>query len=191
MADDQVSRPAQNDGGVPRQEVSEHDEEVEVFEMRFGRELAGFTAAYVCDYEGKVPGLGKSIAYSGGQTGEATLYVYDKQQNNIPDGPESQEVYDEFQIAIRDVFYLAERNGHSLKLLEIYVTGSPAVGAQFLCAELQLLDERGEHLTCVYMTGAKGRYLKLRMTLPRVEQASLVARTLADDIATCIARYWT
>ena len=49
--------------------------------------MAGFSRGKVTDNEMAHPGYGVTVAYHGGERGEATVYVYNKGQQDIADGP--------------------------------------------------------------------------------------------------------
>jgi hypothetical protein len=69
---------------------------------------AGFTLGKVANNEKEHPGYGYAVTYNGGHQGEATVYVYNKGQQNIADGPLSSAVFAEFNQATRAVLSLRE-----------------------------------------------------------------------------------
>jgi hypothetical protein len=52
-----------------------------------------------------------------------------------------------------------------IELVDRYGTGSPERGKEFLCAEFNLRDNYGSRLTFLYLTGAAGKFVKIRVTL--------------------------
>jgi hypothetical protein len=143
---------------------------------------AGFTRGKTINYERGHPGLGHSVAYRGDQ-GEATIYIYTKGQSNIPDGPRSETVMLEFNEATSEVLSLAQSAGGRIELVERYGTGSPERGEEFLCAEFNLTDNYGSRRTFLYLTGATGNFVKIRVTLRTNEPTDPTARNFADAVA--------
>jgi hypothetical protein len=65
--------------------------------IRLGMHYSGFVRGKVTDNESKNPGLGVTVAYHGGDQGESTIFIYDKGLSQIPNGPTSQLVRQEFE----------------------------------------------------------------------------------------------
>jgi hypothetical protein len=86
---------------------------------------AGFTLGKVTNNEREYPGYGFTVAYNGRHQAEATLYVYNKGQANIGDGPLSSAVLSEFNQATREVLSLGGRADRKIELVARYGTGSP------------------------------------------------------------------
>jgi hypothetical protein len=144
---------------------------------------AGFSRGKVIDNEKAHPGYGYTVAYRGGSRGEATIYVYRKRQREIPDGPISKTVMAEFNQVTREILSLGQSAGRNIELVSRYGTGSPERGKEFLCAEFILSNETGSLRTFVYLTGAAGNFVKIRVTLRTNDAADPTARNLADAVA--------
>ena len=143
---------------------------------------AGFERGKITNNEPQNPDLGYSTAYHGRHLGEATIYVYDLGQEDIPDGPTSRTILDEFNRATNDVLALPI-NGRRVELIDRYGTGAPDRGKEFLCAEFVLEDEVGRRRSFLYLTGADRHFVKIRVTLRSNDPADPTAREFADAVA--------
>ena len=85
---------------------------------------------------------------------------------------------EEFNQAISEVLTL-----RAVELVDRYYTGTPESGREFLCAAFVLSDERGIRRTFLYLTGAVGNFLKIRVTLRINGETEPTARQLADAVA--------
>jgi hypothetical protein len=146
----------------------------------------GFTRGKIIDNELAQPGYGYTIAYHGGPQGEATIYIYDKGYDDIPDGPVSEVVLTEFDQATQEALSL-QPAGRSLELVDRYGTGSPERGREFLCAVFVVRDGLEPRRSYLYLTGANGNFVKIRITLHTNDAADPTARIFADSVAT---RLW-
>ena len=61
--------------------------------------------------------------------------------------------------------------------------GAPERGPEFLCAEFTILDGVGKRRTFLYLTAAKGQFVKLRVTLQTNDATDPTARNFADAFA--------
>src|SRR5260221_8860269 len=114
-------------------------EDIIVGGVKLARQCAVFVRGAVTNNERENPGLGFTVAYNGDDTGESTVYIYNKWLSEISDGPESGLVRQEFDQATRDVLALSGQiPGRKVELIDRYGTGSPERGLQFLCAEFVL-----------------------------------------------------
>ncbi len=147
---------------------------------------AGFSRGKVTDNEKRTPGYGYTVAYHG-DMGEATVFVYTRNQREIPDGPTSQVVLEEFNQATREILSLEQMTGRKIEFIDRYGTGSPERGREFLCAEFVLSDESGSRRTFLYVTGAANRFVKIRVTLRTNYATDPTARNFADAVA---SRLW-
>ena len=143
----------------------------------------GFGRGKLTDNERDNPGLGYTIAYHGGDKGEATVFVYTNGEHDIPDGPISAMVIAEFNRTTREIISFRQTGGTRMELVSRYGTGSPDRGEEFLCAEFILTDAQGARRTFVYVTGYAKHFLKIRVTLRTNEATDRTARTFADAVA--------
>jgi hypothetical protein len=116
------------------------------------------------------------------------VYVYNKGQRNIGDGPLSFAVFAEFNQATRAILSLRGSDGRKIELVSRYGTGSPERGKEFLCAEFILSDGFGSRRTFVYITGVGGNFVKIRVTLRTNDETDPTARNFADAVATGLRR---
>jgi hypothetical protein len=164
-------------------------EDLVVEGIRLGTHYAGFVRRKVTDNEGEHPGLGVAVTYHGDDRGESTIFIYDNGLSEIPDGPTSQLVRQEFDRATGDVLTLGEQLPNTrVDIVDRYGTGSPDRGPEFLCAEFILSDPRGPRRTFLYLTGAHGHFVKIRITLRTNDAADPTARDFADAIANQLFR---
>jgi len=148
---------------------------------------AGFSRGNVTDNEKENPGYGYTVAYHGGNRGEATVYVYNKNQRKIPDGPTSEVVKAEFDRATDEVLSLGALGGREIELVSRFWTVSAERGEEFLCADFVVSDSLGPRRTFVFMTGAGGNFVKIRVTLRTNDPTDPTARNFADAVA---SRLW-
>jgi hypothetical protein len=148
---------------------------------------SGFSRGEVTDYEKERPGYGYAVAYHGGDRGEATIYLYSKGQRDIPDDPTSETVLTEFNEATREILSFEQRLSKKIELVGRYGTGTPDRGKEFLCAEFILSDDSRSRRTFVYVTGAAGNFVKIRVTLRTNDPTDRTARHFADAVA---SRLW-
>lgn len=83
---------------------------------------AGFIRGKVIDNEKGNPGDGYTVAYHG-REGDATIYVYSKSQREIPNGPTSKVVVEEFNQATQETNALGQMTGSKIELVGRYGTG--------------------------------------------------------------------
>jgi len=163
-------------------------ESISVGSVALDTAYAGFSHGKVTDNEKAHPGYGYTVAYHGGDRGEATIYVYSKGQRDIPDGPSSETVMAEFNQATREILSFGQSAGRTIELVSRYGTGSPERGKEFLCAEFILSDDSGSRRTFVYLTGAAGNFVKIRVTLRTNDATDPTARNFADAVANRLSR---
>jgi hypothetical protein len=149
-------------------------------------EYGGFSRSKIINNEALHPGYGCTVSYNGWPEGEATIYIYDKRRDDIPDGPTSPTVLTEFDQATHEALLL-QSAGRSLELVDRYGTGSPERGKEFLCAVFVLRDDLGTRRSYLYLTGSNGSFVKIRITLRTNDTADPTARNFADAVAT---RLW-
>ena len=77
------------------------------------------------------PGYGVTVAYHGGERGEATVYVYNKGQQDIADGPSSETVRAEFDQATGEALQVGQLTGKKTELVS-QMAGSPERGKEFV-----------------------------------------------------------
>jgi len=148
---------------------------------------AGFARGKVTENEKTHPGYGYTVAYHS-DMGEATVYVYSKSQSEIPDGPTSPVVMEEFNQATQEILSLRQLTGEEIDLVDRYGTGSPERGREFLCAEFVLSAESGSRRTFLYVTGAANLFVKIRATLHTDDERDPTARNFADAVASQLWR---
>jgi len=109
-------------------------------------------------------------------------------QCDIPDGPISETVMAEFNQATREILSFGQSAGRTIELVSRYGTGSPERGKELLCAEFILSDDSGSRRTFVYLTGAAGNFVKIRVTLRTNDATDPTARNFADAVASRLSR---
>lgn len=148
----------------------------------FPKNIAGFHRGQRTDNEPSHPGMGFTVAYAAADA-KATIYLYNRGQSDIGTGPTGQAVLQEFQRATEEVLALAQiADSSPVRLRGRYVTGNPATGPEFLCAEF-LMEGDQPHLSYLYLTGHGGKFLKARVTTDTSDPATNIARQFADDLA--------
>jgi hypothetical protein len=167
-------------GGIMTDHAS--GESISVGGIALESAYAGFIRGKVTDNEKENPGYGYTVAYHGHE-GDATIYVYSKSQREIPNGPASKVVMEEFNQATQEIIALGQMTGSKIELVDRYGTGSPERGGEFLCAEFVLSDGAGSRRTFLYVTGAANRFVKIRVTLRTNDARDPAARNFADAVA--------
>lgn len=155
-----------------------------IFGISLPPKIGVFERGKVTNNEVTHSGLGYSVAYSSASSGEATVYIYDKGLLDIPEGPMEPVIRREFDQATQDVLNWAQsREDQTTELLSRYGTGSPNTRREFLCSEF-LSDIRGNTVrTFLCVTGAEGKFVKLRVTLTTDDPRDPTARNFADALA--------
>lgn len=172
-------------GGIMTDHAS--GESISVGGIALDSAYAGFIRGKITDNEKGNPGYGYTVAYHGDE-GEATIYVYSKNQREIPNGPTSKVVMEEFNQATQEIIALGRLTGSKIELVDRYGTGSPERGREFLCAEFVLTNESGLRRTFLYVTGAANRFVKIRVTLRTDDAKDPAARNFADAVASGLCR---
>ncbi len=127
-------------------------------------ELAGFQRGTIIDNEPRSKGLGISVPYTAPGV-QATVYIYDRGIQSLPDGFEAPAVQEQAQQAVRDIF-ITYTEVHELKKL------APGVGScsKFLRAEFSYINPRSNPAellhSYLYVGGRKGNFVKIRITHP-------------------------
>ena len=157
--------------------------------IRLGMRYSGFVRGKVTDNESKNPGLGVTVAYHGGDQGESTIFIYDRGLSEIPNGATSELLRREFERAKQDVLARGEQiPGGRINIVDQYGTGTRGREPEFLCAEFILSDPNGSRRTFLYLTGANGRFVKIRVMLRTNDAADPTARHFADAVASQLFR---
>jgi len=108
--------------------------------------------------------LGHVIQYKGSAL-IATVYVYDGGRRPIPNGVRNAVVQAEFAQAQREIFAVARMRGWPTPVKSAdAVTGD--TGIEFLTATYRLDSPSQRNDSIVAISGARGHYIKVRMTLP-------------------------
>ncbi|QIG49468.1 hypothetical protein G5V57_18155 [Nordella sp. HKS 07] len=143
---------------------------------------AGFSRGKVTDNRKENHRYGYTVTYHGHES-EATIYVYSNSQREIPNGPASQVVMEEFNQVTQDVVAFGQLTGRKIELVDRYGTGSPERGMEFLCAEFVVSDQWGSRRTFAYVTGAANQFVKIRVTLRTNDPRDPTARNFVDAVA--------
>lgn len=152
--------------------------------IKLAKQYTTFARGNLTNNEKDHPGLGFTVAYNGGNTGESTIYIYNKGISDIANGPGSNLVRQEFDRATRDALEVPDHlPGRKVTLIGRYGTGTPERGQEFLCAEFVLTDVSGSRRTFLYLTGASGNFVKIRVTLRTNDPSDPSARDFADALA--------
>ena len=154
-------------------------EDIFIAGVKLSMQYAEFTRGTVIDNERENPRLVSAVPYHWAEHGESTIYIYNKGLREIPDGPMSHEVRQEFHLATEDVL---DMPGRRAKLVSQYGTGTPE-RAEFLCAEFILIEADGSRRTFLYVTGARNNFVKIKVTLKANNADDLTARKFADAVA--------
>ena len=143
-----------------------HQVEAPLFGISFPTKIGVFEKGVVTNNELTHSGLGYTIAYGSASSGRATIFVYDNGLSDIPDGPMEPLVRGEFDQATRDVLnssqYFKDRR---FELVSRYGTGTPDTRREFLCSEFLEHSDGGTVRSFLYVSGAKGKFVKLRACL--------------------------
>lgn len=143
---------------------------------RFPTVLAGFERGSVALHDPKRPGAGVTVSYALGPIC-ASISLYDRDLDNIPEGPRSSVIYGE---ANRELAVLGERVERglyeSVHIIDQLVTSGAREAEQFFAIEYEF--QRGDEAigAGVYLTGHDG--LIVRLTLEHTEGRTGAARAL-------------
>jgi hypothetical protein len=115
------------------------------------------------------PRLGHSVTYKSAKNLVVTVYVYDAGQPGIADGI-SDAARAQFAQAESDIFELSKRGGWlsvaRVRDREEVSLGDGPGAVKMLRASFKLGTEKGDALSDLYLTGDRGKFLKIRCTYP-------------------------
>ena len=155
-----------------------------LFGIKFPTKIGVFERGEVTNNEFTHSGLGHTIAYGGTSIGKATILVYDKELSDIPDGPTEPLIRNEFDEATQDVLDAFQNlEDRTIEIVDQYVTGGLERGAEFLCSEFLVRFREGAQRTFLYVSGAKEKFIKLRVTLASDNPSNPTPREFADAVA--------
>ena len=153
-----------------------------VYGLRLPAQIGGAERASIKDYETARPGLGYGVSYRlPGWTTD--LYLYDLKLSSIPDDPTSTVVMEALTQAKNEVFGLGQRGDYkNVALKSDYTILDSAGRTRFVCAMFTYLHVKfkGDVDSYLCMTGWKGKLVKFRMTTPRNDASSAVARRFIE-----------
>mgnify|MGYP006088620155 CR=1 FL=1 len=152
-------------------------------EVVFPDSIQAFQKSEMIDNEAEHPGLGCTVPYNAPGV-KATIYVYDLNFEVIPDGPESECVLQHFRNEVAQLTQMVEHGLYaSASVNQVYVTGGPERGREFLCADISIRQNGQELDSYLYLTGYDGKFVKVRVTSPSSEQSEMQARKFADEVS--------
>jgi hypothetical protein len=149
-------------------------------------QAAGFTRGGLTDFETRPggQGLGAAAEYrpTEGGSGVATLYQYTRGIAALPEGTTSHLVEQEIQSALTEIRSVAPQRRYGLtNLAEAPPIPGPNGTPALRCMGMLLVYEGGsraaDSFVCVGVL--RGRFLKLRLTLPTERQGETQPRLLA------------
>lgn len=135
--------------------------------------------------------LGYSIAYSNPSL-IATLYVYNKGLEEIPDGAKSKTVKDEMkqvradlQAAVKQGLYMSAKEKGAEEVVTLGGKGSPEAVRQRFILEVEKVGERESE---AYVMGYKNHFLKIRISYAPADREEVGKKiaTLLDAIGAAI-----
>lgn len=131
----------------------------------FPSDLGGLRLEEKVDFESRQPGMGSAYLYGGTQM-KATVYVYDLQLRDLPEGLQSARLLAQFDQAHGDI----DRTYGDTRILLPRAAGPGACQA-FLRMKLSVGDRRagsgGERLNSwLYLSSRQGKFIKARVTYP-------------------------
>jgi len=175
--------------GMPSARPLAKDQPAEVIAVagiKFPKQIGSFRQTRSIDNEARHPGMGVTLEYKAGPTGFANIYIYDRQMPSIPTNALDPIVRTEFDSATQGVVTLAGMVNQTVELVGRYGTGTPTSRIEFLCAEFVNTTEGRRRRTFLYLTGAHGKFIKLRVTLATNDPKDLTARNFADAVARAV-----
>ena len=145
----------------------------------------GFAIREVIENETSHPGLGTTVKFDRAQGYSTTVYIYNAQIKQIPNGAKSDVLQDHFDQITREVFAAKEILGLSdIRLIDRYGIGSPALGVTFLCAEFVLAKPDGSiRRSYAYLSAKNGNFIKIRMTSRENDPTDSTSRNFVNKIA--------
>lgn len=151
-------------GAVHRDAIQAAEADLVVAGLSFPQNIGKFVRGNTRDFESDNPGLGSSVAYHRpGVT--TTVYVYDRQLTNIPDGPRSNPVRTELDSALEEIAELVRRgNYQSWKPRQTGEFRSASPGSGFRFAVLTIRRDGRVTDSYVFVTALAGKFVKVRIT---------------------------
>jgi hypothetical protein len=134
--------------------------------VAFPRMVAGLTRSGQIDYEKQQPGLGTSFAYRSDRA-VADVYLYDRKNPSVPDDPQSPLIRRELAIAIEEIDEMVRAGRYaSASARRVYMGGSTNDRAEFLAAQLVILQGSDPFDSYVFVGSCRGKFLKIRYSTP-------------------------
>lgn len=128
--------------------------------------LAGFSRGVPIDNEVSHPGLGWTIPYSSDGI-KTTVYLYGLHQGPTDEGPESEVVRAHFDEVLQGVADAVKQGQYESATLRMrFISHSPERGKEFLGSEYRIVQGGRSMDSYVYLTGSRGKFVKIRVTAP-------------------------
>lgn len=155
------------------------DQTVQIGSIAFPARVGALERKGLRDYESKSPGFGMGIVYRGGNA-SADVYIYDRQQPQIPPDPnaalvkaELEDALDEIQAAVRQGIYQAA-------LVQRRYPLRGADGAiLYNVAAVSIVRDGATRDSYVLMTVRNGKFFKVRYSTPAHDGSAAEAERFA------------
>lgn len=145
--------------------------------------LGCFELVHITNNERSNQGLGFTAAYSGGASGEATIYIYDLGLPEIPDGPKSELVVQNFRESAASFRHIHK----DAQLVSSSLVSTATRPSAFLGAEFRVSGGKGPFHTFLMLTAFRGSFFKMRLSLPTTGTTYDAVQEFVNAVA---ARLW-
>lgn len=145
--------------------------------------VAGFQLGKVIKNEEKHPGLGEALPYS--RTGaKATVYVYNLELADIPDGPESEIAAQHFADILSEIESLSGGGVYQdVEIVSEHHTECSTRGKEFICSQIKLTQNDQTFSSYLYLTAFSGNFVKIRVSADPGLDSEQLAGEFSDEIA--------
>jgi hypothetical protein len=134
--------------------------------LEFPDQVAGAERTSIQEYEKRKAGLGYSAGYRRGEM-VATVYIYDLGQTNIPTELDAPPLRQQLEQARYELVQVQQQRGPLQARGEFRISDSRNEPRLACAAYVHFRHEGGDHATFACVGSAKGKYLKLRITMPQ------------------------
>ncbi len=163
---------------------------ISLFDIQLPWVIAGFGRGKIVNYESQAAGQGYSVAYHRlfhPISAEATVYFYTNCDTEIPDDCDDEKIIDAFRRTIDNILF-TNKNRFKSECNVVHV-GKYTVHDErdpLLHVEFDIVSSREQKQSHMFFRGHRGRYLKVRISLPVGEAFKELPFKFVQDFADCL-----
>jgi hypothetical protein len=158
--------------------------------ITFPDKIGSLTRAEIAEFPHKE--LGTALRYSGPDGVTADVFIYDMGTSKIPDGPESEVVKEQLQLAAKNVASMVQHGRYASvkeQKEEVVQLGKVETGWNALskCFVIEVASREWKK-SYLLVTGYRNQFLKIRYTYPLKDEArgDELFRQFVSELGTCL-----